>query len=182
MTMSDRIAVMNKGRYEQLDQPEELYERPRTRFVASFLGASNLLHGSVSGTADGYTVVQLTGGAQVRVPTSQAAGRTSLDVGVRPEKIRIQDVGVDLRPTDNRLHGVISDTLYTGVSTQVRVELPDGSTLTIYEQNLSRASRSDAWRPGDQVDLGWAPEDTFAVDPSSSGAGSSTEAATGQPS
>jgi spermidine/putrescine transport system ATP-binding protein len=182
MTMSDRIAVMNKGRYEQLDQPEELYERPRTRFVASFLGASNLLHGSITGTADGYTVVQLAGGPQVRVPTTQVAGRPAVDVGVRPEKIRIQDVGVELRPTDNRLHGVITDTLYTGVSTQVRVELPDGTMLTIYEQNLSRASRSDAWRPGDQVDLGWAPDDTFAVDPLSSGGGSSTEAATGQPS
>jgi spermidine/putrescine transport system ATP-binding protein len=105
-----------------------------------------------------------------------------VDVGVRPEKIRIQDVGVELRPTDNRLHGVITDTLYTGVSTQVRVALADGTSLTIYEQNLARASRSDAWRPGDQVDLGWAPDDTFAVDPLSSGAGSSTEAATGQPS
>jgi spermidine/putrescine transport system ATP-binding protein len=182
MTMSDRIAVMNKGRYEQLDQPEELYERPRTRFVASFLGASNLLRGTITGTADGYTVMQLASGPQVRVPTSQVAGRPAVDLGVRPEKIRIQDLGVELRPTDNRLHGVITDTLYTGVSTQVRVELGDGTTLTIYEQNQSRASRSDAWRSGDQVDLGWAPDDTFAVDPLSSGTGSSTEAASGQPS
>ncbi len=165
MTMSDRIAVMNKGRYEQLDQPEELYERPRTRFVASFLGASNLLHGTVDGTADGRAVVRLRGGATVRVPAAQVAGRRVVDVGVRPEKIRIADVGVELRPTDNQLHGVITDTLYTGVSTQVRVALPDGSLLTVYEQNQARASRSDAWRPGDQVDLGWPPDDTFAVDP-----------------
>jgi len=169
MTMSDRIAVMNRGRYEQLDQPEELYERPRTRFVASFLGASNFLHGTIAGTADSHTLVTLTSGVTVRLPTAQVGGRTTLDVGVRPEKIRIQDQGVDLRPTDNRLTGVITGTSYAGVSTQVRIALPDGAQLTVFEQNLMRASRSDAWQAGDEVTVGWAPDDTFAVDAAAAG-------------
>ena len=181
MTMSDRIAVMNRGRYEQLDQPEELYERPRTRFVAGFLGASNLLHGTVEGTTDGYAVVRLGLGAPVRVLAALVSGRGAVDVGVRPEKFRIQDVGVDLRPTDNRLSGVVADTLYTGVSTQVRIALADGSLVTVYEQNLARASRSDAWRAGDEVTIGWAPDDTFAVDPDRSPDASTPEAATREP-
>ena len=64
MTMSDRIAVMNKGRYEQLGDPEGLYERPTTRFVAGFLGVSNLLPATVAGTADGYTLARLADDAQ----------------------------------------------------------------------------------------------------------------------
>jgi spermidine/putrescine transport system ATP-binding protein len=182
MTMSDRIAVMNRGRYEQLDRPEELYERPRTRFVAGFLGASNLLHGRVDGNADGYAVVRLDMGVSVRVPGSHVAGRDTVDVGVRPEKIRLQDVGVELRPTDNVLTGVIRDTSYTGVSTQVRVQLGDGSLVTIYEQNIARASSSDAWRAGDHVTLGWPPDDTFAVAPDIRDAPAAQEDATVRPS
>jgi spermidine/putrescine transport system ATP-binding protein len=180
MTMSDRIAVMNRGRYEQLDQPEELYERPRTRFVASFLGASNFLHGTAQGTADGHALVRLDVGETVRVPLAQVADRTRLDVGIRPEKIRIEDQGVDLRATDNRLRGVIEGTSYTGVSTQVRIALPDGTRLTVHEQNFARASRSDAWQPGDKVTVGWAPDDTFAVDPAAAGTLPSPEDAFGE--
>lgn len=180
MTMSDRIAVMNRGRYEQLDQPEELYERPRTRFVASFLGASNFLSGTAAGAADGYALVRLDLGPTVRVRASQVGDRGRLDIGVRPEKIRIEDQGVDLRPTDNRLTGVIEGTSYTGVSTQVRIALGDGSRLTVYEQNFARASRSDAWQQGDEVTLGWAPDDTFAVDPATAGAVPAAEDAFGE--
>ena len=68
MTMSDRIAVMNKGRYEQLGEPEILYERPTTRFVAGFLGVSNLLSVKPDGTADGYAVLRLPDGTPVRAP------------------------------------------------------------------------------------------------------------------
>ncbi len=78
MTMSDRIAVMNRGRYEQLGDPESLYERPTTRFVAGFLGVSNLLPGSVDGGADSYTVIQLADDSRVRVPrTGAPTGRPS---------------------------------------------------------------------------------------------------------
>ena len=70
MTMSDRIAVMNKGRYEQLGDPESLYERPTTRFVAGFLGISNLLPGAVQGTDGQYATVQLADESSVRAPSA----------------------------------------------------------------------------------------------------------------
>ena len=73
MTMSDRIAVMNKGRYEQLGEPEVLYERPTTRFVAGFLGVSNLLPGAVEGSDGTYAAVRLADDTRVRAP--RAPGR-----------------------------------------------------------------------------------------------------------
>src|SRR5437899_2594178 len=91
MTMSDRIAVMNKGRYEQLGDPESLYERPTTRFVAGFLGVSNLLPGTVESRASDYVTVRLPDDSRVRVPGAMVNGSATLDVGVRPEKIRLHE-------------------------------------------------------------------------------------------
>ena len=78
MTMSDRIAVMNKGKYEQLGDPESLYERPQTRFVASFLGISNLLAGAVDGTADSYALIKLADATRLPVPSARVAGYASI--------------------------------------------------------------------------------------------------------
>ncbi len=165
MTMSDRIAVMNRGRYEQLGSPEELYERPKTRFVASFLGASNLLHGKAQGTDGDYGTVRLDDGTAVRVPVAQLDGRTEVDVGVRPEKIRLLAEGAPPSPGVNVLTGHIRTLAYTGVSTQYQVELASGATVAVYEQNLERASTSTLHRPGAEVRLTWSPDDSFAVDP-----------------
>ena len=93
MTMSDRIAVMNKGRYEQLGEPEVLYERPTTRFVASFLGISNLLPGAVEGDDGSYTAVRLADDTRLRAPRALVAGHATVSVGVRPEKIRLHEEG-----------------------------------------------------------------------------------------
>src|SRR6185503_9214344 len=75
MTMSDRIAVMNNGKYEQLGDPEALYERPKTRFVAGFLGVSNLLPATIAGSADGYALATLADDARVRVPSGLVSGQ-----------------------------------------------------------------------------------------------------------
>jgi spermidine/putrescine transport system ATP-binding protein len=165
MTMSDRIAVMNRGRYEQLGTPEDLYERPQTRFVASFLGASNLLHGKVEGTDDGYGTVRLDESSTVRVPRRQVDGRVEVDVGVRPEKIRLSGDSATAAPGLNVMKGHIRALAYTGVSTQYQVELGDGAIVAVYEQNLERASTGTLHRPGSEVQMAWSPDDTFAVDP-----------------
>ena len=81
MTMSDRIAVMNRGKYEQLGDPESLYERPQTRFVAGFLGVSNLLAGTVDGTADGYALIKLADDTRLRVPAALVDGNAQIEVG-----------------------------------------------------------------------------------------------------
>jgi spermidine/putrescine transport system ATP-binding protein len=163
MTMSDRIAVMNKGRYEQLGDPESLYERPTTRFVAGFLGVSNLLPGTADGTADGYALVRLKDGTRVRVPGSMVTQAPNVDIGIRPEKIRL--IGMDATPPTghNRLRGVIKDASYIGVSTQYIVEIPGETQLAVYEQNVERATRSELWATGEEVQLSWSPDHSFVV-------------------
>jgi len=163
MTMSDRIAVMNKGHYEQLGDPEALYERPKTRFVASFLGVSNLLPAMPNGAADGYAGYKLADGTSVRIPRDIADGQGAVSIGVRPEKIRLSELDADVPPALNRLTGVIKDASYIGVSTQYIVALAGGHNVTVYEQNVERATKAELWRPGESVQLAWLPEHSFVV-------------------
>jgi spermidine/putrescine transport system ATP-binding protein len=162
MTMSDRIAVMNHGRFEQLGDPEELYERPRTRFVAGFLGISNLLRGRVESRDGEYGVVRTAGGS-IRVPRSLVEGADEVEVGIRPEKIRLGSG--DDAPTSaaNTARAVIADTSYLGVSTQYIAELPDGTRVTVYEQNVARTVRGSLFERGQDVVLTWSPEHSFVV-------------------
>ena len=164
MTMSDRIAVMNNGRYEQLGDPEELYERPRTRFVAGFLGVSNLLKGTADGGGDGYTVVRLADGAPVRVPRSLVGASGDVEVGVRPEKIRILEPEAEGGQNGaNLVEGVVRDASYLGVSTQYIVDLTSGEKVTVYEQNVGRTVHGSLFQNGQQVRLTWSPDHTFVV-------------------
>jgi spermidine/putrescine transport system ATP-binding protein len=165
MTMSDRIAVMNQGRYEQLADPETLYEHPTTRFVAGFLGISNLLPGSIDGTADGYALVRLADDTRVRVPGALVNGKARLDVGVRPEKIQIHEVSDPTPAGHNLLVGVVQDASYLGVSTQYLIETRGGAHVTVYEQNVTRATKAELWARGDEVRLSWSPDHTFVVQP-----------------
>jgi spermidine/putrescine transport system ATP-binding protein len=149
MTMADTIAVMNGGGIEQLGTPAELYERPRTAFVAGFLGKSNLLEGTVTG--DG--LVTLADGSELRARTNGSRGPVA--VGVRPEKIGLGDTGL------NRLAGMVKESAYIGVATEVVVATPVGE-LTVFHQNVEAGGVAPA--PGSQVTLSWAPEATFVVD------------------
>ncbi len=150
MTMADTIAVMNDGKIEQLGTPTELYEAPRTAFVAGFLGISNLLRGTVEG--DG--VVRLEDGSVVRVPA--AAGRTGeLSIGIRPEKVRLGT------QEENHLAGEVRESAYIGVSTQYIVDTRAGA-ITLYVQNAETGASSV--QPGSQVTLSWSPDATFVVE------------------
>ena len=163
MTMSDRIAVMNRGRFEQLGDPESLYERPATRFVAGFLGVSNLLPGTTDSTVDGYSVVRLADGSRVRVPANLFEGTGDVEIGVRPEKIRL--TSGDAKPAGdmNLLHGIIRDASYIGVSTQYIVESRGCGFVTVYEQNVERATKAELWAAGEAVQMTWSPDHTFVV-------------------
>jgi spermidine/putrescine transport system ATP-binding protein len=174
MTMSDRIAVMNRGRYEQLADPESLYERPATRFVAGFLGVSNLLAGSRDGSADGYALIRLDDDTHIRVPAALVNGSPTVEVGVRPEKIRLSATEDARTPGANTLDGVIRDASYLGVSTQYIIEARGGARVTVYEQNVERATRSELRAAGDEVVISWLPEHSFVVQDPGSG---STETA-----
>jgi spermidine/putrescine transport system ATP-binding protein len=149
MTMADTIAVMNAGKIEQLGTPAELYESPRTAFVAGFLGISNLLDGTVEGEA-----VRLTDGSTVRVPA--AAGRSGdISIGIRPEKVRLG------AQEENHLAGEVRESAYIGVSTQYIVDTAAGA-ITLYVQNTEAGAPSV--QPGDQVTLSWSPDATFVVE------------------
>jgi spermidine/putrescine transport system ATP-binding protein len=163
MTMSDRIAVMNKGHYEQLGDPEALYERPKTRFVAGFLGVSNLLPATPNGSSNGYAGYKLADGTSVRIPRDIADEHGDVSIGVRPEKIRLSELDADVPPAMNRLTGVIRDASYIGVSTQYIVALAGGHDVTVYEQNVERATKAELWRAGENVQLAWLPEHSFVV-------------------
>ncbi len=165
MTMSDRLAVMRHGRAEQIGIPEDVYENPQTEFVATFLGASNLLDGELKEERDGISTVLLSGGDVVHLPSSRAPFRlgSAVRVGVRPEKIQIEADTAGEPPSGlNRVRGLLRMSTYIGVSHQYKVEGPGGAELTVWVQNLGARP---APRPGERVVLSWRPEHTFAVLP-----------------
>src|SRR3954464_2074667 len=164
MTMSNRIAVMNRGRYEQLGDPETLYERPSTRFVAGFLGASNLLGGTCEGAEGAFGTIRLRDGSTVRAPAASVYGRSNVDVGIRPEKIRLHRDGDPTPDGYNHLDGTVVDTSYLGVSTQYIVETRGSARVSVYEQNIERTTKAELWGRGDTVHLTWSPDHTFVVE------------------
>src|SRR5205085_217255 len=164
MTMSNRLAVMRHGKVEQIGQPEEVYESPATEFVAGFLGASNLLDGEVKEEREGNSLILLTGGSTVLVPTERVDGDVGdeVRVGVRPEKITLENETGELPPGLNSVSGLLRMSTYIGVSHQYTIEGPGGTTLTVYAQNLGSGAMP---QPGESVRLTWEPKYTFAVRP-----------------
>jgi putative spermidine/putrescine transport system ATP-binding protein len=127
LTMSDRIAVFNKGRIEQIGTPEELYDRPTTRFVASFIGDTNLVEGRVLGVAGGICEIETAAGRVVAsTPTPLAAG-SAVSIAVRPERIvlaPVETAGVGLE-------GVIVEQVFLGTSRKYVVRLADGTEIVV---------------------------------------------------
>ncbi len=158
MTMADKIAVMSGGRIEQLGTPSELYEQPRTAFVAGFLGVSNLLYGTVAGESS----VRLEGAGEIVVTREALAGRSGrVAVGIRPEKIRLAAGGVAPGHGGvNSFPGRVSEVAYVGVSTQYIVDTAGGA-LTVYVQNAEPGTAATA--PGGAVELSFLPECAFVV-------------------
>jgi spermidine/putrescine transport system ATP-binding protein len=165
MTMSDRLAVMRQGKIEQIGDPEDVYENPQTEYVASFLGASNLLDGDLKEQDKGLSTVLLAGGDVVHLPTDRAPfpTGTTIKVGVRPEKITIAtDSDEEVASGWNSVRGLLRMSTYIGVSHQFKVEGPLGHTLTVWVQNLGTNTSP---HPGERVRLSWPWEHTFAVLP-----------------
>jgi len=158
MAMSDRLAVMNFGRIEQVGPPQEVYDQPATEFVAGFLGASNLLPGRIADRARGE--ISLTTGGTIRVaPERIPDDRDEVKVGVRPEKLRLEPVDAPLPEGDNALDTTVQVATYLGVSHQYTLEGPGGARLTAYVQNKD----TDAPGPGANVRVAWRPEHSFVV-------------------
>ena len=162
MTMADTVAVMNAGRIEQLGNPADIYELPRSAFVANFLGQSNLIPGRAESANDVVTV-QANGQRFVLPSSRSSAPGSSIIVGVRPEKITVLDLADEGLVPDaaNRVRGRVTDVSYSGVSTQYLVLTGWGQELIAFEQNSKVGDRSSV---GDDVVLHWAAEHTFGLD------------------
>ena len=147
LTMSDRIAVMNEGRVQQVADPPTLYELPRNRFVSDFIGQTNVFSGTVE-SVSGKRITLSTPSGKVEATAREAEVEVGAEAhaAVRPEKVRFGSEG------DNVSTARIQQLVYLGVSTQYIAELPDGEKLVLYQQN----SREDA-NPeiGEEVPVAW---------------------------
>jgi spermidine/putrescine transport system ATP-binding protein len=157
LTMSDRIAVMNHGKLQQVGRPAEIYEAPVNEFVAGFIGASNLLPGTIAG---GH--VALSGGVQMRLDGSRASAfrdGEEVVVSVRPEKLTITQPTPD---TWVHVDGRIVDVVYLGAATNVTLEA--GGDLHLLAIDFHASGRQqDRLAPGTEVAVSWDPEDALVL-------------------
>jgi spermidine/putrescine transport system ATP-binding protein len=157
LTMSDRIAVMNHGRVEQLGTPEELYERPRTRFVADFIGTTNLLSGSVESTSEGTALVRLDSGETCVVAGNALSIGDPVELSVRPESVLLDD-DPGSAPAPARIHASIEQVAYLGGNVQYIVRTSGGLSIT------ALAPKTGVRLPvGDAVLVHWSPTEALVL-------------------
>ncbi len=142
LSMSDRIAVFNHGKIEQLDHPRVIYEQPKTSFVAGFVGTSNLIEGQLA---------------------QKLSGQTS-PFTIRPERIRLTQE-IDTAPQTIKVAGTVHDIIYLGMYTRSHIQLDDGPLMTVHSQNLDSNSSSPKFHKGDRVNLSWAAEHMHHLEP-----------------
>jgi spermidine/putrescine transport system ATP-binding protein len=137
MTMADTVAVMNKGQIEQLGAPEELYELPRTAFVANFLGQSNLFTGTVTTSGKDTLIVEVAG-VKLEVPRERAQRHAGeVTIGVRPEKLVLHSSAPKAAAGTNIIGpGRVNDVSFSGVSTQYQVSVPRFGNVVVFAQNM----------------------------------------------
>ena len=172
LTMSDRIAVMNQGRIEQIGDPEEVYDRPNTTFVAGFIGVSNLMPGTIRKTG-GQGEVELDSGVKVGANVNGFSVGERCHAVVRPEKLTIGSGGHGAPSVE----GMVVSSLYLGTSTQLIVNLPGEVHMTVLVPNTDEAERQRLPGGGAKVKLSWNPDHMHVVRESANGAASPVTAA-----
>jgi spermidine/putrescine transport system ATP-binding protein len=149
LTMSDRIAVMNEGRTQQVAEPTTLYESPRNRFVANFIGQTNVFSGTVESVSGDKVTLRTRGGSRIEAMTHEendVVVGAEAQATVRPEKVRFGSAG------DNVSSAKIRQIVYLGVSTQYIAELPEGGALVLYQQNVHDSAGPGV---GEEVSVTW---------------------------
>ncbi len=146
LTMSDRIAVMNEGRVQQVADPPTLYERPKNRFVADFIGQTNVFSGTVESVNGERVTLRTASGERIEATAREVEVGEDAHAAVRPEKIRFGSKG------DNVSTARIRQIVYLGVSTQYIADLPDGQELVLYQQNIREGDHPEV---GDEVPVSW---------------------------
>jgi spermidine/putrescine transport system ATP-binding protein len=163
LTMSDRIAVMNRGRVEQCDEPETVYERPSTTFVAGFIGVSNLMPGQVVSANGARSRVKLDSGIEIEAPTDGVVTGERCHAVVRPEKLRLDPRDGTAPDGWPSVEGMVESSVYLGTATQIIVRLPGDVPMTVLVPNADEAERSRLPGGGVPVRLSWAPEHIHVV-------------------
>jgi spermidine/putrescine transport system ATP-binding protein len=156
LTMSDRIVVMNRGRIEQVGTAVEIYERPQTEFVADFIGASNILEGTVESITEGASLVSV-GPTRIEVHCDTAEVGSRIRLMIRPEKILLGKPA-----SEEGISGRIASAVYLGESTQWSVEIEGGRIMTVLEQNRSAFSSRDL-QVGERVSVNWDPGSAVVI-------------------
>jgi spermidine/putrescine transport system ATP-binding protein len=162
LTMSDRIAVMNRGQVEQIGIPEDVYERPATTFVAGFIGVSNLMPATVAGP----TEVRLDQGPTVEAKADGLPSGERCHAVVRPEKLQIEALDAEGALSANglpRVEGTVESSVYLGTSTQIVVDLGAGVQMTVLVPNANEVERQRLPGGGARVALSWEPEHMHVV-------------------
>jgi spermidine/putrescine transport system ATP-binding protein len=161
MTMADTVAVMNKGEIEQMGAPEELYELPKTAFVANFLGQSNLFVGTVT-SSTGPTMVVDVAGLKLEVPKQRAQRHTGeVTIGVRPEKLILHTAEPEPTAGVNVLGpGRVTDVSFSGVSTQYQLVVPRIGLVTVFAQNMVFGPVANV---GAEVWVAWTADHGFGL-------------------
>jgi spermidine/putrescine transport system ATP-binding protein len=170
LTMSDRIAVMNKGRIEQVADPEQVYDKPASSFVAGFIGVSNLMPGKVA-KAGKSGEVELDSGVKAPADAEGFKAGDRCHAVVRPEKLEIGPGGRG----DPSVEGVVESSLYLGTATQMIVQLPGEVRMTVLVPNADEAERQKLPGGGAKVKLSWATEHMHLVRESPDQAASSRD-------
>ncbi len=167
LTMSDRIAVMNDGVIEHLGSPREIYEHPASRFVAGFIGTSNLLTGTVSRVAGGNAVIDVGPDERIVVPVRDHSFSPGdeIELTVRPEKI-----GLSLAQPDAAsgarclLRGKVTEVVYLGTATNFNITTSTGAEVMVFVQNAASVDSEVATvKRDDSVWLSWQPQYSFAI-------------------
>jgi spermidine/putrescine transport system ATP-binding protein len=169
LTMSDRIAVMNRGIVEQIAEPVEVYERPETTFVAGFIGVSNLMPGVVRSISAGRAEVELEAGVTVSAGADGLATGERCHAVVRPEKLDVRPKGEasTIAGDAQSVNGVVVSSVYLGTATQLVVELRDAARMTVLCPNTDETERQSLPGGGAEVTLSWTPEHIHLVRESS---------------
>ncbi len=157
LTMSDRIAVMNEGKIEQIASPEEIYEKPKTKFVADFIGETNLIEAMVSSIGEKNALLELEAGTKIKVDNSGLNIGEKVCIAVRPERLKIK---YSPDKDDEWLSGKLKERIYVGSALKTVIELNSGGEVVI---NEVAGDRFDFNRCNDQVFVTWKPDSAVVV-------------------
>ena len=162
MDMADTVAVMNKGRIEQMGTPEALYDRPKTFFVSQFLGQSNVFVGDAVESSANSVSIEVAGFKISAAKQRSEVTRGKIAIGVRPEKVQFHED--EKPPANSDLNvlgpGEIIDIRFTGVSNQYLIEIPNLGEVTVFAQNVGKSPVTEL---GAKVWISWKVEHSFGL-------------------